>query len=223
MRVRCWDWMTTMMPDARVLVRAAGGAMRPIRRTVVFVALASAACASPGSIGSTVSPLDGTALYARVPSQVEGFTLTERDAVEGMESDSLYRYTDGSAARVTVIIYEPGDDVKDEPEPDTWTAREGAKFEQVQEIRRRRGQIASYARGFSDTSRVAAGDHRLLEHAAGMPVRHRNGDIFVELQYLYYIGGKFVKVRATLPENIWREVPIPTFARGFAGQLAGRR
>jgi hypothetical protein len=203
---------------------ALGGGERWISRSaLVLAAVALAACA-PGSAAPPSPQVAGAGtLFARVPAQVAGFNLTERDAVEALSSDSLYRFSDGTAARVTVIIYEPGEDVKDEPEAQEWVAREGSKFQQVQEIRRRRGQIASYAEGFSDTSRVSAGDERLLEHAAGMPVRMRNGDIFVELQYLYLIDGKFVKVRATVPEDIWRETRVPVFARELAGRLVGRQ
>jgi hypothetical protein len=40
------------------------------------------------------------------------------------------------------------------------------------------------------------------------------------MQYLYLIGGKFVKVRATIPEPGWQQTQVPSFARELALRMA---
>lgn len=188
----------------------------------VTVSLLAIAACSPRA-GAPPSPrpaaaADGPSL--RMPARVGDFELTERAAVEGLPSDSVFRFSDGSATRLSVITYDVGEDVKVEPDSQKWTAAEGEKFRVVQEVRQSRGQIAAYVVAFSDTARVSAGDRALLEHAAGVPVRSRSGTVSVELQYLYLIGGKFVKVRATVPEPGWQQTTVPAFARELARHLA---
>lgn len=189
------------------------------RATLVVAALAAVACSSRAGGPPTPRPAAGT-LYERVPDRVGDFALTERAAVVGLPSDSVFRFSDGSATRLSVILYDAGADVKADPDPQTWTAGEGEKFRVVQEVRRRRGDIAGYVVAFTDTNSVAAGDGEIVEHSAAVPVRSRNGAVSVELQYLYLIDGKFVKVRATVPEQGWQRTKVPAFARELAGRLA---
>jgi hypothetical protein len=161
-------------------------------------------------------------LYARIPAEIGAFKLTERTAVRGLPTDSLFRFSDGSPTILTVIIYDVADDVRVDADSQQWTAREGEKFKAVQDIRASRGQIAAYELAFSDTTRIAAGERTTLEHSIAAPVRFPNGAIAVEMQYLYLIGGKFVKVRATIPEKGWEQTQVPAFARELALRLARR-
>ena len=54
-----------------------------------------------------------------------------------------------------------------------------------------------------------------------LPVRFRNGAIAVDMQYLYLIGNKLVKVRAIIPGQSWEQTQVPGFARELAIRLAG--
>ena len=184
--------------------------------------LSAAACSSRGaaSTGSAPTPESGT-LYSRVPSRIGAMALTERSAIAGLPLDSVYRFSDGSPTRVTVILYDVTDDLKGNPDPQMWTAAEGAKFPAVQEVLKRRGQIADYTIAFADTTRLALGGANVLEHFVAAPVRLRNGRIMVEMQHLYLIGGRFVKVRSTIPEAGWQTSVVPTFARELARLMAG--
>jgi hypothetical protein len=160
-------------------------------------------------------------LSARIPAQIGTFKLTERAAVRGAPADSLFRYKDGSPTNLSVFIYDADADSQNDADPQLRTVREGEKFKAVQDILMSRGQIAAHRVAFSDTTRLTVGTGTLLEHAIGLGTRHPNGAITVELQYLYLIGGKFVKVRATIPEKGWEQANVPQFARELALHMAG--
>ena len=182
-------------------------------------ASASAPAAGP-SRAPAVTAAPGSGLYGRIPAEIGAFKLTERAAIGSEPTDSLFRFSDGSRTILTVFVYDVDADVKSDPDPQKWTAVEGEKFEAVQDIRVSRGAISSYAVAFSDTTRFAVGTQKILEHAISIPVRFPNGSVAVDLQYLYLIGGKFVKVRATIPEMGWQQTKVPSFARDLAHRLA---
>ena len=182
---------------------------------------ASPAGAPPTAATATPPPAPTGTLYTRIPSEIGAFRITERATVRGLPTDSLFRFRDGSRTILTVIVYEVAEDVRVDADSQQWTRREGEKFKAVQEIRVRQGQLAAYVLAFSDTTRFAAGEHQILEHAIATPIRFANGAIAVDMQYLYLIGGKFVKVRATMPEQGWQQTQVPSFARTLALRMAG--
>jgi hypothetical protein len=184
-------------------------------------AVASQPAAVPPSAPAVNLYAPAVNLFARIPAQIGAFKLTERAAVRGAPADSLFRYKDGSPANLSVFIYDADADRQNDADPQLRTAREGEKFKAVQDILMSRGQIAAHRVAFSDTTRLTVGTGTLLEHAIGLGTRHPNGAITVELQYLYLIGGKFVKVRATIPEKGWEQANVPQFARELALHMAG--
>lgn len=159
-------------------------------------------------------------LFTRMPAQIGPFKLTERDVVRAAPTDSIFRYRDGTRTILSVIVYDIPGEVKVEPDSQKWTAREGAKFKTIQDIRKSRGQISDYVLAVSDTARIIVGRLSLLEHFIGTPVRYPNGAVAVDLQHLYLIDGKFVKVRATVPAEGWRESEATSFPRELARSLA---
>jgi hypothetical protein len=201
-----------------------------MNRVASFLVMASVlGCASapsraPGAAPSGAPPVTSAPagdLFARIPAEIGAFKLTERRAVSGAPTDSLFRFSDGSRTILTVFVYDVDADVKSDADPQRWTAAEGAKFKQVQDIRVSQGAISAYALAFSDTSRFAVGGHEILEHSIATSTRFPNGAIGVDMQYLYLIGGKFVKVRATVPESEWQHSKVPSFARDLARRIAG--
>jgi hypothetical protein len=184
-------------------------------------------CASGGAPvppTSTAVPSPSTSepaatLYTRIPSQIGQFKLTERMTVRGM-ADSIYRFSDGSKTNLSVIVFDVTIDGGDN-DTQKWVALEGNKFQEAQEIRRNRGLIAAYVLAYSDTTRFLVGSRNLLEHNIAMPTRYPNGAITVEMQYLYLIDNKFVKVRGSIPEPGWQQTRVPSFARELARRLAG--
>jgi hypothetical protein len=191
-------------------------------RVTIIVSLCAVAACSPraGPHSSPHAAAMAESMDDRMPDRVGEFALTERTAVRGLPRDMMFRYSDGSATRLSVVVYDVGEDVKAEPDSQKWTAWEGEKFEAVQEMRRSRGEIAAYVVAFSGTAHIDAGDRQLLEHSVAVPVRSPNGMVSVEFQYLYLIGGRFVKVRATVPEQGWQQTKVPAFARELAQLLA---
>lgn len=187
-----------------------------MKRLAVLCAVATmVGCAA--SSGTALSPR----LYSRIPARIEGFELTERTVVRDVPSDSVFRFSDGSQTTLTVIVYDVADDVTTDGDPQLMAALEGAKFEQLQDLRVSRGQIEAYTEAVSDTVRFSAGRLRLLEHSTAIPVRFRNGAVAVDMQFLYLIDGKFVKVRATIPAEGWEQSRVPSFARELARRMAG--
>src|SRR5687768_8497308 len=172
--------MSVRRPPAMLGIGQTPAAMvRVTRRSVMknvaaFLVMASAVgCASARSPAPAAAPsgappvTSGPAsdLYVRIPAEIAAFKLTERRAVSGTSTDSLFRFSDGSRTILTVFVYDVDADVKSDPDPQKWTAAEGAKFTQVQEIRVRQGTISAYALAFSDTSRSAVGGRDILEHS----------------------------------------------------------
>lgn len=193
-----------------------------------FTVAALASIAGCGSPNPTVAPTPAAPVasapanfYARIPGQIAAYRLTERATVTGMPSDSLFRFSDGSRTTVTVIIYTISDDVKVDADSQKWTAREGDKFKEVQRIRASRGQIADFVVAFADTSREKVPGFAVLEHWIASPTKYPNGAITIEMQFLYLIGGKFVKVRATVPEQGWQQTTVDDFARELARRVSG--
>jgi hypothetical protein len=204
----------------------AGDSMCRVPALVMMASLLG--CASPRAPASApgqppspaATPAGASNLYTRIPAQIGAFKLTERTAVRVAPNDSLFRYSDGSRTILSVFVYDVADDVKSDPDPQKWTAREGEKFRVVQDIRRSRGSIGSYAVAFSDTTRFHAGAGQVLEHSIATPIRFPNGDIAVDMQFLYLIDGKFLKVRATIPGAGWEQTRVPSFARELAIRMA---
>lgn len=195
-----------------------------IRLAPLLGVLAATACSSPPAPKVAATPATAapaTSLYSRIPGQIGAFRLTERASVRGLPTDSLFRFRDGSPAILTVIIYDVSADVKVGDDPQKWTQREGEKFRLVQDIRVRQGQLGAYQLAFSDTTRIAAGGQHILEHSIVTPIRFPSGRLAVDMQYLYLISGKFVKVRATIPEQGWQQTQVPAFARELMMRLAG--
>lgn len=190
----------------------------PLHSILALSVLAALACVPPGRGSRVGSPAPPAAIApSDVPAVVGRYHLTEVRAIQGYPADTIYRFTDGSAARVSAIRYYVPEDVKTSQDSALWTVREGAKFALVQAEQVRRGAIESYEVAFTDTSTVD--DVRLFEHAVAIAVR-RNGRIDVEFQYLYLVGGRFLKARGTFPSDQWTTSEFPNFARELARRVA---
>jgi hypothetical protein len=194
-------------------------------RAVSVAALlgATGACRSggaPASAPAAAAPPAAALMPAKdaaMPEQVGSYRLTERAAVSGFPMDSLYRFRDSSRINLSVIRYAGTDQPRLAADSQT-VAAEGAKFAAVQQLLVERGAIQSFEVAFAGTSMISLGGVRIPEHATAVAVRSR-GRVGVELQYLYVVGGKFLKVRASLPEDGWQSSDVPRFAREVARQL----
>lgn len=186
---------------------------------VVLGALLVAGCQHTGKVGAAPVAASTPSPHARIPNALAGFRLTERAPIRGMEPDSLYRFRDSTRANVTVFVYSVPPDVSADGDAQRWTVREGEKFRASQDVRRSRRQIVAYELVISDTTRLE-GNRAILEHRSVSPTRYPGGAVTVEMQYLYLIDGRFVKVRATVPAQGWEQTQVPTFARALALHVA---
>lgn len=177
------------------------------------------ACGGKPQTAPTPTASASSASASRVPTQLGRYRLTSRDGVEGAPNDSAYRYTDGSQTRVTVFVYDIPVDVQVGADSQSWTPREGKKFEEVQPLLVQRGMLGAYEVAFANTGEITAANHKITEHATAIAVRS-HGRVAVDFQYLYLVAGRFLKIRATVPGDAWAKTDVPTFSREMARHLA---
>jgi hypothetical protein len=163
-----------------------------------------------------VAPTPGS---SAIPAELGRYKLIDRHGVEGAAGDSAYRFTDGSATHVTVFVYAIPRDVQVSPDSQSWTTLEGKKFQEVQPLLVERGMIGAYQLAFANNNDLTIGNRTVNEHATAIVIRSR-GQVAVDFQYLYLVAGRFLKVRATVPQKGWEKTDVPTFARALARQFA---
>src|SRR5688500_2370905 len=119
----------------------------------LLTAVSLCGCAGAPSPASHPAPAN---IYARIPTELAGFTLTERALVRGTQADSAFRFRDTTRTNLTIIIYNLDADVRD-GDLALSTVREGERFRAVQDIQKARGLIAEFAVSATDTTRIVAG------------------------------------------------------------------
>src|SRR5690349_7039020 len=107
----------------------------PCRRLFLFALLVAACARNQGAVAvapPAPTPAPAAASAGDVPSQLGNYRLTGVEAIKGFPSDTIFRFTDGSAATVSAIRFPVPEDVKEGTDPQAWLTREAAKFAQVQ-------------------------------------------------------------------------------------------
>ena len=165
----------------------------------------AAACASAPTPGQTLTPSAPASniagLDSAMPTQVGAFTLVARRPVAGTAGDMSYRYRDASPANISVYLYSasyPGVDASGGPRERV--AREGVLLLDVMPIQTRRGVYDSFEPVVSRADSLQVGDVVVPGYLTGVRV-HRRSVTAQELQFLHLVGGDFVKLRATVPED----------------------
>ncbi len=198
------------------------------RVALLCVAIAVSACA-PKASTSTAAPsvasndpvsrasfsLDARAAASEGYTQVGRYRLTDSALVRSTVRDSIYRFTNGSPATISVIRYDVPEHAKISADSQSWTTTEGELFEQVQATLMQQGRIQAFQKTFSTTTDVAVDSAVLREHAIAIAVR-AGGAVRVDFQYLYLVGGRFLKVRGTFPGDSWETTDLEEFAREVA-------
>jgi hypothetical protein len=174
-------------------------------------ALVCIACA-PTAVRPTVTP---SATSEAGIAAIGRYRLTHSQLLPETSRDSIFRYSDGTASIVSVFRYDVPEDVKVVVDSQAWIAREGEKFAQVQDAFVEQGKIESYRVAFSGTNELAVDGAVLGEHSIAIAVKAR-GAVRMDFQYLYLIDGRFLKVRATFPGELWKTGEMPNFAREVA-------
>ncbi|MGH7531614.1 MAG: hypothetical protein ACREMN_14630 [Gemmatimonadales bacterium] len=179
--------------------------------------LCAAGCTPPPTLRDLEPKADLT-----VPTRVGDYRLTERDTIAQEHGGGhVYRFSDGSATRLTVFVYRIPADVQEGPDSAAWVHRESEKFTRVLPIQVERGVYEAYEVAFAHAEPDVRGADTIPGHVVGAGTR-RGGEVFVELQYLYLVRGRFVKVRATIPSDRWQETTVPNFAKALVGSIAPR-
>jgi hypothetical protein len=132
-----------------------------------------------------------------------------------LPTDTLWRYEDGRA-QVSVIRYPIREETKVGPDTTQWILREGESIVRVMPILKQRREIDSYS---VRLSRVQAGPNPPAHEYVGVILEVARGRRTIESQYLYIVGGRFLKVRATEPDDSSTASPVPGFAREMASRL----
>lgn len=180
----------------------------------VLAALVGAACAPVTGARSSApaSTTEGSA------TRIGRYELTRSELLGSTTRDSIYRYTDGTKSTISVIRYDVSEGAKIGVDSQAWTAREGEKFELVQSALVEQGRIESFRTAFSNTQELVVDGTVLREHSIAIAVRAR-GSVYMDFQYLYLVGGRFLKVRGTFPGESWKTSEIPNFAREIARRV----
>ena len=181
--------------------------MRRINVLVVLISLgALGACRS----APKVEPVPTGPM---MPDTIAGFRRTAQSLVG---RDSVWRYTNGNA-HVSVIRYALTSDVKVGTDTSGWLAREGDKFIRVMPMLKERGAIDAYE---VKSSKVGDGPAPPRREYVGIVVNTIKGKRSTELQYLYLVKNRWLKVRASEAEGGNATSTVPRFARALASRVA---
>lgn len=182
-----------------------------MRILMVLLAGLTLACGSatrldPSPLPASTGPV--------MPDSLLNYRLVGRRILGGR--DSLWRYTDGRA-QVSVIRYVIDQDVQVGTDSVAWLEREGQKFLRVQAILREQGRIDRFEVRMSKLEQGPKPPEH--EHIAVVTNTSR-GKQTVEMQYLYLVGGRWLKVRVTEPDDGATSSSAPLFARSLARRVA---
>lgn len=176
------------------------------RFSMLMVVVALGACRS----APTVEPVPTGPM---MPDSIAGFRRTAQSMVG---RDSVWRYTNGKA-QVSVIRYALTSDVKVGSDTSAWLSREGDKFIRVMPMLKERGAIEKYE---VKSSKVGDGPAPPRHEYVGVVVNTIKGKRSVELQYLYLVQNRWLKIRASEAEGGSASATVPRFARALANRVA---
>jgi len=155
-----------------------------------------------------------------IPPSVEDYGLTETNVFENPEDGQSYRFSGPPHENVSVFVYPIGADVQSSGQDEQeWVNAEGAKFQQMFPIGVQRGWYDTFELAFAHPEPLSIAGREVPGFTAAAATR-RGQNVTLELQYLYVICDRFVKVRGTLEAGRWAESTLPSFSKALAGRLA---
>ena len=177
------------------------------------------AAASPVLVtSSNVTGQEPAKSCLTVPSELNGYRLTDTKVFDDSTEGTSYRYKNGSSDLVTMFIYpispaaRRGSDVRD------WVAAEGQGFKEVFPAGVQRGWWQEYTAAFDHPDSVLVGTEQIPGYlVAG--VTRRGNVVNVELEYLFEMCDRFVKVRGTLASATWNQSLFSRFAKDAVAYL----
>lgn len=196
------------------------------RLAILAVSVATlAACGPKQNLTSGAAPStpaakspDASARGLVLPASVRRYRLTESYPVEGERDDRGFRYSDGSSTRVSVFVYR-ADSTAALAQPRQVVAQEGPLFSETLPIGVQRGWYEAYNIAFAHADSLDVDGQLVFGHVTAAGTR-RAGQVQVEFQYLYLVGTRFVKTRASVPAETWQNTDVPLFAHELIAVLA---
>ena len=144
--------------------------------------------------------------------------MTESRKYDDPRAGASYKFDNGTTDRVSLFIYPIGPDVRSGDDPRTWVASEAKKFKDIFPAGVQRGWWQTYEVAFDNPDSVTAAGAQLPGYVVAGGTR-RGSVVIVELQYLYAVCDRFVKIRGTLADTNWQESLFPAFAKDLAAYL----
>lgn len=168
-------------------------------------------CASaPAAVVSAPRLASGDSLAPGLT--IGAFRLTEVGTIDGYPLDTIFRFANGSSAFVSAIRYPIPRDVRFGSESAKWTQREGAKFAAIQDVFVSQKRISAFKVVFDSAQVVSVDGDSIFEHSVAIEVRTTNGTR-MDLQYVYAVCNRFLKVRGTFPADTWPRGAFADFSR----------
>lgn len=198
--------------------------MAPVNRVICMVAAVAAIACS--STNQSIQNVQTTAVVRRAPfpADVRGFRLSSAEQLPGTPVESVYRYAPPtpSRARVSAFRYVVPDSVLGTLTRQEWADRESRSFGTVMAIMKQRGQYDTVEVAMMEPGPVVRDGMTVPGSFAVAGVRQRGVALF-EFQFVYGVGDRFLKVRATMPAAELQTSGIREFAEELAWQVGAPR
>ena len=187
--------------------------MRRVESAVrsVLLCLALAACARTSTV-QQAAPAPATTLgRVEIPQSVGAFRLIGARPVRGAPEDTNYRFDNGGLG-ISVFRYAIPADVQRDGDTVSWIRREGEKFPVVQRI--------LVSRGIADSMQVRLSvlnpsrpEFPIAEYVGVVQTWSARHGVMIESEYVYVVGGRFLKIRGSEPDGVEGTSQVAQFAR----------
>lgn len=190
--------------------------MRRIESAIVSLTLAAtlAGCARSSGVMPAAQARGVAADRVEIPRTVGNFRLVAVRPVRGAPSDTNYRFDNGAGLGISVFRYGIPADVRASGDTVAWIRREGEKFPVVQRI--------LVSRGVADSMKVrlsmlnpARPDFPVAEYVGVVQTWSARRGVMIESEYVYVVGGRFLKIRGSEPDASEGTSLVAQFARAL--------
>jgi hypothetical protein len=155
-----------------------------------------------------------------VPQEFQGYQLKDTRIFPDSANGIGFLLADSTGGRVTLFIYPIPPALRAMGDIRSAVREEGNKFQAVMQAGLRSGYYQALSPGTIAHPDSAASGGEYIPGFLGVAVARRGNTVAVEMQYLFAVCDRFVKLRTTLSSETWSSSPFPTFARDMAAYLA---
>lgn len=159
-----------------------------------------------------VAQLSAAMMCHDIPADIDAYHLIQTKAMADSADGVAYRFVTSVPELVTVFLYPIPTDVRAGADTAAWIKAEAEKFTRLLPAGVKRGWYDVYAVAFESPDTIQLSNRPATGFLSGATTK-RGNKVSVELQYLYPVCGKFVKVRGTLDSDTWGDSKFPLFAK----------